>query len=205
MNYDDLLAKSEKNFKKSNPVFADWIKKLYELRDLKVKVEADTKVAVNFKDPDHLKLIQETWSNLYPSAQVPSIPSEQWSRLGFQGTDPSTDFRAMGLHGLRQLHDYSSRPDGTEVLQHSLEESKWFPFAVVSINISAFQLDLLKSCKLDRILVGPGFPMVPTYNALFAVIFQRFDSAWMQSDTKDIMDFPRIFKIVKDDFIEEFF
>lgn len=39
---------------------------------------------------------------------MPSVPLEaritkDWQRIGFQGTDPATDFRGMGMLGLRCL------------------------------------------------------------------------------------------------------
>jgi len=35
--------------------------------------------------------------------QLTSRVSDQWTDLGFQGHDPATDFRGMGLLGLQQL------------------------------------------------------------------------------------------------------
>lgn len=38
-----------------------------------------------------------------PSEKLTSRVSEQWKDLGFQGNDPATDFRGMGLFGLSCL------------------------------------------------------------------------------------------------------
>ena len=49
------------------------------------------------------------------SEPLEGLVSEAWKLLGFQGTDPSTDFRGMGLVGLQHLlyfanHDSTSLP-----------------------------------------------------------------------------------------------
>ena len=38
-----------------------------------------------------------------PSEKLTSRVSPQWKELGFQGNDPATDFRGMGLFGLMCL------------------------------------------------------------------------------------------------------
>ena len=38
-----------------------------------------------------------------PSEKLTARVSEQWKELGFQGTDPATDFRGMGIFGLMCL------------------------------------------------------------------------------------------------------
>ena len=47
-------------------------------------------------------LLQELWACLYPEEEL--VPgSDQWQRIGFQGKDPSTDFRGTGVLGLKHL------------------------------------------------------------------------------------------------------
>jgi hypothetical protein len=38
-----------------------------------------------------------------PDVKLESRLSKQWTDVGFQGDDPKTDFRGMGMLGLNQL------------------------------------------------------------------------------------------------------
>ena len=37
--------------------------------------------------------LRELWSLAYPGRELPSLKSELWKEMGWQGTDPSTDLR----------------------------------------------------------------------------------------------------------------
>ena len=43
------------------------------------------------------------WKQLNPNTEIDSLISEKWTDIGFQGKDPSTDFRGMGLLSLENL------------------------------------------------------------------------------------------------------
>lgn len=49
------------------------------------------------------------WHAAYPERSLPGLVSDQWKEMGWQGADPSTDFRFL-------IHDhlsYSLTPVGT--------------------------------------------------------------------------------------------
>lgn len=65
--------------------------------------------------------------------------SERWKELGFQGTDPSTDFRGAGLFGLTQLvHLVEKHPE-----QWNTMLSPDFMTAAAGINVSMRLMTLL--------------------------------------------------------------
>lgn len=45
----------------------------------------------------------QLWKFLKPDTPLASRISKQWCEIGFQGDDPKTDFRGMGLLGLYNL------------------------------------------------------------------------------------------------------
>ena len=45
----------------------------------------------------------QLWNKLNPDIALRSRISKQWTDIGFQGDDPQTDFRGMGLLGLQNL------------------------------------------------------------------------------------------------------
>lgn len=48
-------------------------------------------------------LLADLWSGLKTEAKPESIKNKKWRELGFQGDDPSTDFRGMGMLALNSL------------------------------------------------------------------------------------------------------
>ncbi|KAF2346543.1 ELMO domain [Trinorchestia longiramus] len=47
--------------------------------------------------------LRKLWKALKPDATLQNIVSKQWQEIGFQGDDPCTDFRGMGLLSLENL------------------------------------------------------------------------------------------------------
>jgi len=45
----------------------------------------------------------QLWNSLQPDVALTGRISAQWTFIGFQGNDPATDFRGMGLLGLLNL------------------------------------------------------------------------------------------------------
>lgn len=45
----------------------------------------------------------QLWNGLQPGVALTERISPQWTIIGFQGNDPATDFRGMGLLGLLNL------------------------------------------------------------------------------------------------------
>ncbi|KAK6127123.1 hypothetical protein DH2020_039134 [Rehmannia glutinosa] len=64
---------------------------------------------------EHQDALRQLWRLSYPDRQLPALKSEVWKEMGWQGSDPSTDFR-----------------------------SEWeYPFAVAGINISFMLVQML--------------------------------------------------------------
>ena len=57
----------------------------------------------SFDDVDHYNSMFEVWYGLRGKEDKLDKISKRWTEIGFQGTDPSTDFRGMGLLGLVNL------------------------------------------------------------------------------------------------------
>nr|XP_033810341.1 ELMO domain-containing protein 2-like [Geotrypetes seraphini] len=64
---------------------------------------------------DHEEQLMELWNLLIANQALKSRITKQWGDIGFQGDDPKTDFRSMGMLGLvnlvyfsKHLHSLSS-------------------------------------------------------------------------------------------------
>ena len=71
---------------------------------------------------------------------------KNWSTIGFQGKDPSTDFRGGGLLALKQLsyfvnNDYDRAQD---VYDTATNKEKWYFFAAAGINITGKLIELIE-------------------------------------------------------------
>ena len=84
--------------------------------------------------------------------------SKSWGRIGFQGLDPVTDLRGMGLLGLLHLVHFARTRHSRTVLEWSQApvngpEVKFFPFACASIQITNFVLQLARERLLGHVMI----------------------------------------------------
>ncbi len=97
-------------------------------------------------------------------SRMPAVPSAEWKALGFQGTDPGTDLRSLGVFGLMQLVHYAERHarEARAILARSLGTSgacgAYWPFAAVALNVSGAVVALARDGHLDRRLGALGPP-----------------------------------------------
>lgn len=152
-------------------------------------------------NPKHEAALEELWALLQPRrARTGGLVSKDWTDLGFQGTDPSTDFRGMGYFSLLSLVELARmHPDFClEHVQTYMcpgNELTYFPFAITSINITGWVLDLLKAGELDQSLVQRGL-RIETVHAVHHALFVHFAATWERERPRSVMDFGRIQKLV---------
>ncbi len=154
-----------------------------------------TRARTHFDHKQHLHLLQDFWLSLNNSTdKAPGIPDKLWQDLGFQGVDPSTDFRGMGLLGLDQLRAFAQTNQKTahNIWQQSKLGSAWFTFATVGINITALLYSLLVSRSADEFFYSNN-PTIETFHLAYQQIFQLFAIDWVVEGAVDVMDFGRIF------------
>ena len=75
-----------------------------------------------------------------------------WDEIGFQGTDPATDLRGMGVFGLLQLLYFCSNfnEEAKMVLATAQQPRCCFPFAGVSLNITKIVVESLREQCLNE-------------------------------------------------------
>ena len=68
-------------------------------------------------------LLKELWEAAFPDEQF-AVPSRRWKDMGWQGTDPATDFRGGGLMALQNLLYMAHRkPQLFDALLHKKQVS----------------------------------------------------------------------------------
>lgn len=89
----------------------------------------------------HEEKLLRLWNNLMPNTKLKDRITDQWIEIGFQGKDPSTDFRGAGILGLEQLLAITDK--GTKYheksqkhFEVSINKNFWYFYAVCGLNIT---------------------------------------------------------------------
>lgn len=153
------------------------------------------------------------------SDRVSLLPAEEagrkgrhWTKLGFQGDDPSTDFRGTGELGLRHLRHltahhamYANRmlAESGTVEAADKPEMPWYPFALCSIHVTFFLHRLARMGYLGRFLLRAqlrgGDGGVPEFlDELHGYLLCRAHLDWAQGVDKEeittVLQFEDFFK-----------
>ncbi|CAG8821050.1 76_t:CDS:2, partial [Dentiscutata erythropus] len=78
-----------------------------ESYNLANEINARAKTKYDTKNKLHEKKLLKLWELLMPDEVLQNRYGEQWTKIGFQGKDPSTDFRGMGMLALDDLVYYA--------------------------------------------------------------------------------------------------
>ncbi|KAF9952731.1 hypothetical protein BGZ70_000498 [Mortierella alpina] len=146
-------------------------------------------------NPTHERKLLLLWDLLCPQEKLSARYTKQWTEIGFQGKDPATDFRGMGMLGLDDLVYYAKYYpiSSKHALKCSHDDVSWYSFAIVGINITAFAVQTLRTRQLQYYLFLNGTDR-SVYHELYCYLFHRFNGYWSALDPKpSIMDFERVF------------
>ena len=152
-----------------------------------------SKESYDCDNEEHEEKLLKLWNLLCPNTPLSSRVSRQWKYIGFQGNDPKTDFRGMGILGLDNLlffaEEYSNLAQA--VLQHSRHPRQGFAFAILGINISsmAFNLLLEGHAKTHFFNISRRMPNIDAFHHFYCYLFCEFDKFWIKSNPSNIMDF----------------
>ncbi|OXA53269.1 ELMO domain-containing protein 2 [Folsomia candida] len=177
----------------------------------KLKVLRDTPYSSD-KDEDEDKLLQ-LWTKMMKGTELSGRKSKQWEILGFQGSDPATDFRGGGILSLDSLSFITSRyPEVSQRLLHNSHHPLYsYPYALVVIQISFLAANLCLEgvakthfynrypviLRLDR-EVSPmdnvmwRAELIKLFHEFTTSLLIDFDSLWMASKPKSIMAYSEI-------------
>lgn len=165
-------------------------------RQLVYEVEAQRKTQFVSQNPIHLGKLLRLWRLLRPDEHLLGPVSKQWTDIGFQGDDPRTDFRGMGLLGLDNLVFFAS--EYTEVARHVLSHSQHpdygYSFAIVGINLTSLLYHLLMKGKLKSHIFNAvdERPHLDDFHRVYCYVYFEFDKFWLAEKPMDIMEFNRI-------------
>ncbi|KAL3629802.1 hypothetical protein CASFOL_027024 [Castilleja foliolosa] len=138
---------------------------------------------------EHQDALRQLWRLAYPDRQLPSLKSEVWKDMGWQGSDPSTDFRGGGFISLQNLIFFAKTyPEAFQNLLYKKDgqRSEWeYPFAVAGINISFMLVQMLDlQSGNPSSLAGRRFMELLSldemaFDKLFCIAFRMLDAQWL--------------------------
>ncbi|CAG5136462.1 unnamed protein product [Candidula unifasciata] len=146
-------------------------------------------------DPTHEAKLVQLW-NVYSDVPLPQSVGQHWTDLGFQGLDPGTDFRGMGMLGLEQLIYFALTypAEARQVLSQSHHPKYGFSFAIVGINMTEMGYTLLFKGRLRSHFYGldKPDPDLVDLHQVYCYLLYEFTQFWQSEKPRDIMEFSRL-------------
>ncbi|NWX57481.1 ELMD2 protein, partial [Promerops cafer] len=162
-------------------------KKLY------LNVENLRKVPYDSENEEHEEQLIELWNLLMPHENLKARITKQWCDIGFQGDDPKTDFRGMGLLGLVNLVYFSKHytSEARQILSRSNHPKLGYSYAIVGINLTEMAYSLLKNGALKAHLYNmvSGLPQMEHFHQFYCYLVYEFDKFWFEEEPESIMHF----------------
>lgn len=194
--------------------------KIWSYKRLFCLVEQLRSTQYDSENPEHEHKLLTLWKLLVgEEEQLENRISNQWQTIGFQvsencayflfqfsfelnfqGDDPKTDFRGMGILGLDNLVFFASEYNGAarHLLSHSHHPTHGYFLAIVGINLTSMAYHLLKSGVARTHFYNQPRLSIETFHHFYCYLFFEFDRYWVECKPKSIMDFSWIQKKFED-------
>ncbi|XP_043191742.1 ELMO domain-containing protein 2-like [Amphibalanus amphitrite] len=189
----DIKPEIHSQFVRSISVCLDQI---WGYRQLSAELEHLRRTPYDAAQPEHEAKLRQLWSLLCPETELTERISPQWKDIGFQGDDPKTDFRGMGVLGLDNLLFFSKHYTSVarHVLTHSHHPTYGYSFAIVGINLTHLALQLVRSGQARSHFYNAcaGHATVTAFHRFYCYLFFKFDAFWLAAKPRDIMEFGSI-------------
>ncbi|CAI9787592.1 unnamed protein product [Fraxinus pennsylvanica] len=138
---------------------------------------------------DHQEALRSLWDAAFPDVKLKGLISEQWKDMGWQGANPSTDFRGCGFISLENLLFFAKTyrvPFQRLLSKQGGKRAAWeYPFAVAGINVTFMLIHMLDlySAK-PKCLPGLNFVKIleedeDAFDVLYCIAFAMLDAQWL--------------------------
>ncbi|KAF1877248.1 hypothetical protein Lal_00012019 [Lupinus albus] len=165
-----------------------------------------------WKSEELQNALRALWNAAFPEEELRGLISEQWKEMGWQGKDPSTDFRGGGFISLENFLYFSRNfPKSFQdlLLKREGDRSVWeYPFAVAGVNITFMLIQMLDLEAVKPLtLVGATFLKFleeneSAFDLLYCITFMLMDHQWL-SMRASYMDFNTVMKSTRNQLEKE--
>ncbi|CAA3013078.1 Hypothetical predicted protein [Olea europaea subsp. europaea] len=155
---------------------------------------------------EHQEALRALWNAAFPEDELQGLISEQWKEMGWQGKDPSTDFRGGGFISLENLLYFARNfPKSFQELLRKQQGDRalWeYPFAVAGVNITFMLIQMLDlEAVKPRTSVGAIFLKFlaeneSAFDLLYCITFKLMDHQWLAMHAS-YMDFNTVMKATR--------
>ena len=175
-------------------------KQIWSYRRLIHDLEALRSTA--YDEVQHVHKLELLWNGLNEEDKPFIRISKQWCDIGFQGTDPKTDFRGMGMLGLESLlylvQNFNKA--AKHILSHSNHPKYGYSMAIVSINLTHLALKLMNDgtakthiYNATKEALNEDRPInMENFHHFSSYLLIEFDKFWIDQKPENVMEFNRI-------------
>ncbi|XP_073117400.1 uncharacterized protein [Elaeis guineensis] len=152
---------------------------------------------------DHQEALRALWYATYPDQELHGLISDQWKEMGWQGRDPSTDFRGAGFISLENLLFFAktfSTSFQRLLKKQGGKRATWeYPFAVAGVNITFMIMQMLdlQSTKPRTFVRAVFIQMLSedewAFDLLYCVAFVVMDKQWLEKNAS-YMEFNEVLR-----------
>lgn len=196
-NFDEFFfiesVKSIKAISKKTTVSLHlWLTQEMELVDLLATLSKLANESYSSQNSQHESLLEQLWQALKPGIHRSGRITKEWQQIGFQGNDPQTDFRSMGMLALQSLLYFSTIHPASA--REAVEQKDFaYPFAIGGISVLKNVLDLCKNGEFDWYFFKQGTTLEQFYE-LFSQAMVLFSQFYELEQPPNIMHFELVMK-----------
>ena len=138
--------------------------------------------AFDNSEPLHSKMLTSVYQSLRHKTtyKCPRIGCH-WEEIGFQGMDPASDLRGVGILGLFQLTFFVQSQQTAQLARDiydlSTRKNSDFPFCVMGLNMTQIALHHLREGTLNREINRTENPLL-TFNLFYSSLFMKLSALW---------------------------
>jgi len=166
-----------------------------DYRNLLRSLEEQRVTKFDDSNDKHNKMLSELWDSLKFEEVNYERKGSHWRTLGFQGNDPATDLRGMGMLGLSNLHYFATehREEARQLLMRSHNPTIGCSFAITGIDLTnlCYQFLLFGVFKSIFYYENDHYKKIDieSFRGLFVKVFCAFDKFWFDSKPSSFMEY----------------
>ena len=120
-----------------------------------------------------------------PTLLHENMLTQKWIDIGFQGEDPTTDFRGTGTLGMLNFHYFVTKKtkQALECLEHARNKETEYFLACSGINVTHYMLKLFPQPEicLHFTTVNSEEEVLAIFNSFYCSFLQKLDRYWIAS------------------------
>ncbi|KNC54380.1 ELMO domain-containing protein 3 [Thecamonas trahens ATCC 50062] len=145
----------------------------------------------------HIQILNSVYREFVGGAIEPTRFGSHWELLGFQGRDPATDLRGVGMLGLVNLLALAQEYPvvARAAYEAALDPNHDYPMVLVGFRLSSACLRLLRGHKLNKTANGLG-SVWAAFHSMYAASWAAFVSTW-RSGRHTIVEYDAVMRALE--------